>query len=505
MPLLNSFASWLMTKRMHQIELFMKYPHEVQNEWFRKLIESAKDTEWGKKFDYASIENPVKFAEQVPLQDYDSIKPYIERIRRGEQNILWNTETKWFAKSSGTTSDKSKFIPVSNESLEECHYKGGKDMISIYCSNYPETELFTGKNLALGGSHSTDIFGNYESYNGDVSAIIMKNLPLWAEFFRAPDLSIALLTNFEEKLEKMARATMAENVTSIAGVPSWMNVLLKRILEISGKKTIREVWPNLEVYFHGGVNFSPYKENFKQLFGKGNTHYFELYNASEGFFGLQDQKKSSELLLMLDYGIYYEFIPVDDLNDKSEKTIPLHEIKTGHNYAMVISTNGGLWRYQIGDTIKFTSANPYRFKITGRTKHFLNAFGEEVIIDNTEKALKIACEKSNALVSEYTVAPVYMNGNKNGAHEWLIEFEKAPQDLNYFAEVLDNALKSLNSDYEAKRFNNFVLRAPIIRQMKNGTFYDWLKTKDKLGGQNKIPRLSNDRTFVDEIVKRING
>ena len=501
MALINSITSWLMTKRMHQIELFMKYPQEVQNEWFRKLIDTAKDTEWGKKFGYSSIKTPEQFAKKVPLQDYNSVKPYIERIRRGKQNILWPTETKWFAKSSGTTSDKSKFIPVSKESLEECHFKCGKDMLAIYCNNYPETELFSGKNLALGGSHSTDSFENHQSRHGDVSAILMQNLPLWAEFFRAPDLSIALMSNFEEKLDKMAKATVSENVTSIAGVPSWMTILLKRILEISGKKSIIEVWPNLEVYFHGGVNFSPYKENFEQLFEKSDMHYFELYNASEGFFGLQDQKKSNDLLLMLDYGIYYEFIPCNTLdNVKKEKIIQLHEIKTGQNYAVVISTNGGLWRYQLGDTITFTSTNPYRFKITGRTTHFLNAFGEEVIIDNTEKALKIACEKSNALLKEYTVAPVYMNGKQSGAHEWLIEFEKAPADLNYFTEVLDNALKSLNSDYEAKRFNNFVLSAPIIRQVKPDTFYNWLRKKDKLGGQNKVPRLSNERKYLEEIL-----
>ncbi|HEY4798201.1 MAG TPA: GH3 auxin-responsive promoter family protein, partial [Bacteroidia bacterium] len=444
---------------------------------------------------------PEQFSNRVPLQDYESIKPYIERIRRGEQNVLWNSEIKWFAKSSGTTSDKSKFIPVSSESLEECHFKGGKDMVAIYCNNYPETELFTGKNLALGGSHYTDNFDDYQSYHGDVSAILMQHLPLWAEFLRAPELSIALLSNFEEKLDKMARATMKENVTSIAGVPSWMNVLLKHILGISGKKNIKEVWPNLEVYFHGGVNFSPYKENFKQMFGKGNVHHVELYNASEGFFGLQDQRKSSELLLMLDYGIYYEFIPADEVNSENEKTIPLHEVKTGYNYEIVISTNGGLWRYRLGDTIKFTSTNPYRFRITGRTKHFLNAFGEEVIIDNTEKALKIACEKTNALVKEYTVAPVFMENDQSGAHEWLIEFERKPDDLNYFTEVLDNALKSLNSDYEAKRFNNFVLRLPLVRAMKEGTFYNWLKKKNKLGGQNKIPRLSSDRRYVEEIIQ----
>lgn len=500
MALLNSFASWLLTKRMHQIELFMKYPHEVQNEWFRKLIDSAKATEWGKNHGYSSIQTPEQFSKQVPIQDYDSLKPFIERTRRGEQNILWNTETKWFAKSSGTTNDKSKFIPVSSESLEECHLKCGKDMVAIYCHNYPESELFTGKNLALGGSHTTDIFNNYESHHGDVSAIIMQNLPLWAEFFRAPDLSIALLTNFEEKLEKMARATMTENVTSIAGVPSWMTILLKRILEITGKRTIKEVWPNLEVYFHGGVSFSPYKENFEQLFGKPNMRYFELYNASEGFFGMQDQKNSSDLLLMLDYGIYYEFIPVDDLDNTTKKAIPLSEVKTGQHYAIVISTNGGLWRYQPGDTIRFTSLSPYRFRITGRTKHFLNTFGEEVIIDNTDKAVKIACEKTGSLIKEYTVAPVFMNGNQNGAHEWLIEFEKAPDDMNYFTEVLDNALKSLNSDYEAKRFNNFVLRLPIVRAAKESTFYNWLRKKNKLGGQNKIPRLSNERKHLEEIL-----
>ncbi|HET7817881.1 MAG TPA: GH3 auxin-responsive promoter family protein [Bacteroidia bacterium] len=497
MALINSFASWLMTKRMHQIELFMKYPHEVQLEWFKKLIDSAKDTEWGKKFSYKSIESPEEFSNHVPLQDYDSIKPYIERIRRGEQNILWNTEIKWFAKSSGTTGDKSKFIPVSTESLEECHFKGGKDMIAIYCNNYPETQLFTGKNLALGGSHYTDSYNNYESYHGDVSAIIMKHLPFWAEFLRAPDLSIALLSNFEEKLDKMAKVMVQENVTSIAGVPSWMTILLKRILEISSKRTIKEVWPNLEVYFHGGVNFSPYSESFKNIFGSSSIRLLELYNATEGFLGLQDQKESNELLLMLDYGIYYEFIPC---NNKKEKTIPLSEVRTDENYELVISTNGGLWRYRLGDTIQFTSTNPYRFKITGRTKQFLNAFGEEVIIDNTEKAMVIACEKTEAIVKEYTVAPVFMDTKSSGGHEWLIEFEKPPFDINYFSEVLDNALKSLNSDYEAKRFNNFILRPPTIIQIKEGTFYKWMKERNKLGGQNKVPRLSNERKYVEEIL-----
>lgn len=505
MPILNSVASWLMKKRMLQIEVFMKYPHEVQNEWFRKLISSAQNTEWGKKFSYNSIETLRQFQERVPLQDYDSLKPCIERIRRGEQNILWNEEIKWFAKSSGTTSDKSKFLPVSPQSLEECHYKGGKDMVAMYCNNFPDTQLFTGKNLALGGSHHTDLYDNYESYHGDVSAIIMQHLPLWAEFLRAPELSIALMSDWEKKLEKIAKSTMNENVTSIAGVPSWMLVLLKYILKLSGKKTIKEIWPNLEVYFHGGVSFSPYKENFKNIFGTSSVNYLELYNASEGFFGIEDQKNSDELLLMLDYGIYYEFLPCDETENKNEKTISLDEVEVGKNYALVISTNSGLWRYQLGDTIKFTSINPYRFKISGRTKHFINAFGEEVVIENTENALKIACEKTNAVAREYTVAPIYMGSENNGAHEWLIEFEKEPTDINYFSEVLDNALKSLNSDYEAKRFNNYALRAPIIRKMNEGTFYNWLKVQGKLGGQNKIPRLSNNRKYVEEILAMANA
>lgn len=484
---------------MHQIELFVKYPHDVQNEWLKKLLTSAKDTEWGKKYDYSTITNSEAFATRVPFQDYDSLKPYIERIRRGEQNILWNTEIKWFAKSSGTTNDKSKYIPVSTESLEECHYKGGKDMVAIYCNNYPDTQLFTGKNLALGGSHFTDMYDNYESYHGDVSAIIMQNLPLWAEFLRAPELSIALISNFEEKLDKIARSTLSQNVTSIAGVPSWMTILLTHILTISNKKNIQEVWPNMEVYFHGGINFTPYKGNFNQLFGKDNIRHFELYNASEGFFGLQDQKESDELLLMLDYGIYYEFIPTEEPSG-TKKTISLQEVEVEKNYAVVISTNSGLWRYKLGDTIRFTSTDPYRFRITGRTKHFLNSFGEEVIIDNTDKALQIACEKTNSILREYTVAPVFMNRGDSGAHEWLIEFERTPEDLNYFTEVLDNALKSLNSDYEAKRYHNFVLKEPIIHNLKQGTFYKWMKNRNKLGGQNKIPRLSNDRKYVEQIL-----
>lgn len=499
MPIINTIASWWMLKRMHQIELFMKYPLDVQNESLRKLISSAQDTEWGKLHDYRNIGNLEQFKKNVPIQDYETLKPFIDRIRKGEQNILWNTDIKWFAKSSGTTNDKSKFIPVSAEALDGCQYNGGRDMIAIYCSLNPETELFTGKNLSLGGSLETDNYGNYSSQNGDLSAIVMDNLPIWAEFFRSPDISIALMNKWDEKLEKLANATINDNVVSLAGVPSWMYVVMKRVLEITGKSCISDVWPNLEVYFHGGVNFGPYKEQFKSIFKNPNMNYLELYNASEGFFGIQDQRNSSELLLMLDYGIYYEFIPTHELGNSDPEALSLDEVKLDTTYALVISTNAGLWRYMVGDTIKFTSLYPFRFRITGRTKHFINAFGEEVVVDNADKALTIACEKSGAHIKEYTVAPIYIDANNSGAHEWLIEFEKEPDSIEYFAEMLDNSLKSINSDYEAKRYQNLILKSPVIKTLPSGTFYKWLDSKNKLGAQNKVPRLSNDRKYVEEI------
>jgi hypothetical protein len=494
-----------MKKRMHQIELFMKYPGDVQDEWLHKLLVSAKDTEWGKKHDYRNIHSLDQFRNNVPVQDYDSLKPYIDRIRKGEQNILWHSDIKWFAKSSGTTSDKSKFIPVSEESLDNCHYNGGRDMIAIHCSLNPETHLFTGKNLALAGSLVTDQFGNYQSQNGDLSAIVINNLPVWAEFFRAPDLSIALMDKWDEKLEKIAESTMNENMVSLAGVPSWMLLIMKKVLEHTGKKSIAEVWPNLEVYFHGGVNFNPYREQFKTIFNKPDLNYLELYNATEGFFGIQDQRNSDELLLMLDYGIYYEFIPVGEFDKEHPATLSLSEVKADTNYAMVISTNAGLWRYKLGDTIRFTSLDPFRFRITGRTKHFMNAFGEEIIVDNADKALAIACDKTGARISEYTAAPVYMQGAEAGAHEWLIEFDHAPDNLEYFSEVLDNAMKSINSDYEAKRYQSLALKKPIIRMLPHGTFYSWLGSKDKLGGQHKVPRLSNERKYVEEILSLVSS
>lgn len=500
MTIVNSFLNWYIKKRMHQIELFMKYPIEVQEEWFGSLINDAVATQWGKEHDYRSIENINQFKERVPVQNYDTLKPYIEKMLNGEQNVLWPSEIKWFAKSSGTTSDRSKFIPVSEESLEDCHFRGGKDMLAIYCNNRPDAKMFTGKSLVLGGSHQINQL-NPHSYYGDLSAVIIKNLPFWAEMLRTPDMSIALMDNYEEKIEKMAQATLAENVTNIAGVPTWTIVLAKRILEITGKSNLMEVWPNLELYVHGAVNFEPYREQFKRLIDNPNMYYLETYNASEGFFGIQDQSDSSDLLLMLDYGIFYEFIPMEEVDREFPDTVSLSEVELGKNYAMVISTNAGLWRYMIGDTVTFTTKNPYRLKITGRTKHFINAFGEEVIIDNAEKALNKACAETDAQIKDYTACPIYFCGDELGAHEWIIEFEKKPKEFERFIDILDNTLREVNSDYDAKRFKDMALRRPKVHIAPNNLFYNWLKAKGKLGGQHKVPRLANERKYVDELLE----
>jgi hypothetical protein len=499
MAIVNSILSWIMKKRIHQIEFFIKYPHEVQEEWLLNLVNAARNTEWGKKYDYRSIEKNEDFKERVPIQNYDTLKPYIERMLQGEQNVLWPSEIKWFAKSSGTTSDKSKFIPVSEEALEECHYKGGKDLLCLYCNNRPDTQIFTGKCLVLGGSHQINPL-NDETQYGDLSAVLIKNLPIWAEFHRTPDMSIALMENWEEKIEKMARAVMNVNVTNISGVPTWTVILAKRILELTGKDNLLEVWPNLELYFHGAVNFAPYRDQFRKLIPSDNMYYLETYNASEGFFGIQDQDKSEEMLLMLDYGIYYEFLPMEHIGEENPKTLTLSEVEPDKNYALIISTNAGLWRYMIGDTIRFTSLNPYRIQITGRTKHFINAFGEELIIDNAESALVVTCRETGAIIKDYTAGPIYFGDKSTGGHEWIIEFEKAPADIQQFRELLDRSLKASNSDYEAKRKGDIALQMPIIHVAAEGTFYNWMKSRGKLGGQHKVPRLSNDRKYLEEIL-----
>ena len=499
LPFVNSIISWFLKKRVHQIELFLKYPIDVQEELLLKLVATAKRTEFGEEHHFSSIKNYKDFTNKVPIQRYESIEPLIERCRKGEQNLFWATPIKWFAKSSGTTNSKSKFIPVSDEALEYCHMKAGKDMLCLYINNNEETQLFTGKGLKLGGS--SGIYKDNNSSFGDLSAIITENLPFWVDYSTAPSQEVTLMAEWETKMEAIIDETIDENITSLIGVPSWMLVLLNRVLERTGKDNILEVWPNLEVYFHGGVNFNPYREQYKKLIPKKDFQYYEIYNASEGFFAIQDKNGSKELLLMLDYGIFYEFIPMTEYKGESSKAIPLSEVKKNIDYALIITTNSGLWRYLIGDTIRFTSLDPYRIKITGRTKHHINVFGEELIIENAEDALRLACEKTNANIKEYTVGPIFMEGKKNGGHQWIIEFKDAPKSMDYFTEILDNALKSINSDYEAKRYNSMALAMPKIHVAKEGLFYNWLKKKGKLGGQHKIPRLSNSRDFVEDLLE----
>ncbi|WP_194973423.1 GH3 auxin-responsive promoter family protein [Aquiflexum lacus] len=505
MEVVNSFMTWIFKNRVGQIQNFMQYPIESQNQIFDELITAAKRTEFGKKYQFSAIRSYQDFADQVPIHDYEQMKPYIEKTMRGTQNVIWPTEIEWFSKSSGTTGSRSKYIPVSQESLEECHFKGGKDMLSLYVNNYPESKLFTGKGLTIGGSLAKNpLNGDSDIQVGDISAVITHNLPMWVQFARTPSLEIALMSEWESKIEKTALEVMDENVTSISGVPTWTIVLLQRVMELKGASNILEVWPNLEVFFHGAVAFGPYRNLFRELIPSEGMRYVETYNASEGFFGIQDQKNSEELLLMLDYGIFYEFIPMEEWENENPKVIPLSEVEVGKNYAILISTNGGLWRYKIGDTVKFTNTYPYRIKISGRTKHFINAFGEEVIVENAEKAVQTASEATDALITNFTAAPVYFGDSKSkGAHEWIIEFKKMPSDQEKFIQILDSTLREINSDYDAKRYKDMALTAPKIHFVDVGIFEKWLRGKGKLGGQNKVPRLSNTREYLEEVLKLI--
>ncbi len=501
MPIVNSIINWINYKRIYQIELYREHARDIQEELLFDLIGSAENSEWGKKYDYESIASLRDFQKRVPISTYEMIEPFISQMIGGKKNVLWPGEIKWFAKSSGTTNAKSKFIPVSKESLDECHFQGAKDVLAIYYKNFPETRLLSGKSLTLGGSHRVNSMNN-NCFYGDLSAIMIENLPFWTDFHRTPPTEIALIEQFEKKIEEIAKTSIHENVTSFAGVPSWNLVLMKYILDFTGKSNLLQVWPNLEVFIHGGIAFEPYREQFKKLIPSEKMQYMETYNASEGFFAIQDDPASSDMLLMLDYGIFYEFIPMGELYADSPKAIPLWEVETGVNYAIVISTNGGLWRYMIGDTVMFTTKNPYKLLITGRTKQFINAFGEEIIVDNAERALQAACSETRAIISEYSAGPVFMSDTAlKGSHEWIIEFEKEPESLEKFIICLDKKLQELNSDYEAKRSNSVTLERPKVVVAANGTFLKWMRKKGKIGGQNKVPRLSNDREYLDELLQ----
>ncbi len=498
MAFINSILSLFTQKRLVQIEHFKNNPVKVQRDTLQELLAKAATTEYGRKYRFNTILTAEQYRERLPVIHYEEISNDIHRMMEGENNILWPEEVKWFAKSSGTTNAKSKFIPVSPTILEESHFRGGKDVIAIFNKLNHEAQVFSGKTLALGGSSEVSRSNNNCQF-GDLSAILISNTPFWANMMKTPDSSIMLMSNWEEKIEKICETTVKEDVRCLAGVPSWFLTVINKILEKTGKENLHEVWPNLELFIHGGISFTPYREQYKRLLPHPKMKYMETYNASEGFFGLQDDPTDPSMLLMLDYGTYYEFMPVSEMGKQHPKTLLLEEVEPGINYAMIITTSGGLWRYMIGDTISFTSTKPYKFRITGRTKLFINAFGEELIIDNATKALKRACEQTAANVFEFTAAPVFMDEGRKGAHEWLIEFDTPPDNPENFADILDRELQKLNSDYEAKRLLSLErLKLHIARP---GLFNDWLKEKGKLGGQHKVPRLWNDRTHIDELLK----
>lgn len=497
MSLIDSFYLRLMQNRLREIDAFAGHAEKVQHQQLQYLLEKGADTEYGHKFGFRNIHSEEQFRQSVPIVSYQELQPYIERLMRGEHYLLWPEKIKFFAKSSGTTNAQSKYIPVSRPALLKCHYQGGKDLFALYLRENPNSNVFAGKNISMGGSlHSWP--DNPDICCGDVSAIITKQLPFWAEIRRSPRKSIALMSDWETKLRLMAQTAIHQKIHSILGVPSWSMLFLEKVLAISKKESLREVWPNFELFVHGGVSFVPYEKPLKSLLGE-DCRFWETYNASEGFFGMQ-YHNHSDLLLMLDYGVYYEFLPMDEIEKPDAKTKTISEVETGKQYALVISTNAGLWRYMIGDTIVFTSLKPYAFKISGRTRHFINTFGEELIVENADRGLSAACSKTGAEINEYTVAPIFLDANNCARHQWIIEFKKLPENLTEFVACLDKKLKELNSDYDAKRNNDLVLKLPEIISLPEGTFYAWMKEKGKFGGQHKVPRLSNDRQYAEEIL-----
>ncbi len=501
MAVLSTLYSLFNLRRSAQVEKMREQPEKVQKRQLFNLLNEAEDTEWGSRYNFSTIHSIAEFQHRVPIQTYDDVKPYVERMIKGEKNVLWRGSTKWFAKSSGTTSDKSKFIPVTQDALDTCHLQGGKDILMFFTENVPDSRVFSGKMLTLGGSHQASEFNN-EARVGDLSSIYLENVPFVAELFRTPPTNIALIEDFEEKLKRIAEVAVEENVTSILGVPSWNLVLLRHILEYTGKSNITEVWPNLEMFAHGGISFKPYREQYKKLIPSDRMHYIETYNASEGFFAIQDDMNDKGMLLMLDYGIFYEFIPMTEIEKEKPKVLSIEEVETDVNYALVITTNSGLWRYMIGDTIKFTSTYPHKIVITGRTTQFINAFGEEVIVNNTNEAMRIACEKTGARITNYSAAPIFMTEKRaKGRHQWMVEFDVMPDDMEAFADLLDKELQGLNSDYEAKRFHSVTLNRLELIVAKGGLFHQWMKEKGKLGGQHKVPRLANHRKYMDSLIE----
>jgi hypothetical protein len=498
---INRLFRWYLHQRFRRIERFKRQPHTVQRELLMQMISASKNTVWGRRFHYKSMRSPRDFARRVPVQDYESLKPFINRMMYGEKDVLWNGYVRWFSKSSGTTNDKSKFIPVTPINLKSCHIRGSWDTMTLLYERYPHARQFESKSLVMGGSLNT--FAPYPRTRfGDVSAIMTYNMPYVGRPFFTPDIETALMPEWEEKINRIADIISQEkNLVSVGGVPTWTIVLFRKVLEITGKDHILEVWPEFQSYIHGGVSFTPYRKQFREFLPSDDIIYQETYNASEGYFAVQDRFESGDMLLLLDNGIYYEFLPMEEWDKEEPEAVPLSEVEPGRNYAMIITTNAGMWRYLIGDTVEFTSTSPYRIRITGRTQQFVNAFGEEVMVANTDKALAETCRQTGAAVVDYTVAPIYFSEAGKGSHEWIIEFEKHPEDLEAFRTLLDKNLQRINSDYEAKRYKSMALEKLTIRPVPENSFHKWLKSKGKLGGQHKVPRLANNRKYVEDILQ----
>ena len=496
---ITSIIRPVFAQRRKALDNYRTQAEQLQMQVLKRLTSKAENTEWGREHGFASLSTYEDFAASSPVNTYEDLKQAIDRMRQGERDILWPGQVRWYAKSSGTTNDKSKFIPVSKDGLKDTHYAGGRDAVTWYLGNNPHSRIFDGKALILGGSHAPN-YNLKNSLVGDLSAILIENINPLVNLVRVPKKETALLADFELKRDRIAHEAIRENVTNLSGVPSWMLSVMNRVLEITGKDNLSEVWPNLEMFFHGGVAFTPYREQYKKLIPSANMHYMETYNASEGFFGIQDDPSDLSMSLMLDYGVFYEFIPMDEIENPNPHVLPLWGVETGKNYAMLISTSSGLWRYMIGDTVRFTSTNPYKFVITGRTKFFINAFGEELIVDNAEAGLAEACKRTGAQVLEYTAAPVFMDGDGKCRHQWLIEFAQEPEDVTMFAQILDETLQHVNSDYEAKRYKDITLQSLELVVARRGLFHEWLASKGKLGGQHKVPRLSNNRVHIEEML-----
>jgi hypothetical protein len=473
-----------------------------QEQVWASLRANLPQTHFGKHHGLHPNASLADFQQKVPVRTYEELYPWIERSLRGEANVLWPGVVKWFSKSSGTTNDVSKYIPITPVNLHTCHYKAGRDLAALYLSSRPGSKLFSGKTFTIGGSHTVSPF-NPQARVGDVSAVLMENLPAYFKWRRAPSARTALMSEWEGKIAAMLREITQEPITALMGVPTWTLVLLRKLLEQHpGPRDVRRLLPRLEVFFHGAVSFVPYRAQFEELIPHPDMWYWESYNASEGFFATQALRspKGNGMMLLADHGVFFEFMPLAELGKPHPNTKVLAEVEAGELYAPVISTNGGLWRYLIGDTIKFTQTNPWELVVAGRTKHFINAFGEEVVVENTDQAVAAACQATGARIREYTAAPIYFAGDEKGGHEWLLEFEQEPQDVQAFMELVDAHIQTVNSDYAAKRYQSIALGFPLYRVLPPGTFLEWMRRRGKLGGQNKVPRLANNREYVDSIL-----